>query len=293
MSRHDVICLHTMVGTLAGTEAFFRRVQLESHFGVGHDGEVRQWQDLELVARSNAAGNRRLISIETADRGPGFPDWDTRRDDVPAWTAAQLDSLTELVAWLCERFDIPRVLIPDSRPSRRGVGYHRQGIRGHSDGLVPGGEVWSGAAGKVCPGNRRIAQLPTIIARADAPPTRSSVPQEAATMRYVNLTNDDGSTPTRSAMLTVDPVGRSIVMPTGARVWVQWSAFLPDGGTARVDWLVVTFPGRVQTIDPFDLRHRATGAIELGAGANGVEIRVSGIPRGAAIGFHLDGINHA
>lgn len=290
MNRHDVVCLHTMVGTLAGTEAYFRRVELESHFGVGPDGEILQWQDLELVARSNGAGNHRLISVETADRGPGFPDWDTAGDNVPAWTAAQVEGLGRLVAWLCARFDIPCAPIPDSLPTRRGIGYHRQGIRGnYPDGLRPGGEEWSRATGKVCPGNRRIAQVPAVIARA----ATILGTGEATTMRYVNLTNDDGSTPTRSAMLSVDPVGRSIVLPPGARAWVQWSAFLPDGGVVRVDWLVATFPGRTQPFDPFELRHRSTGAIELEAGANGVEIRVSGIPKGAAIGFHLDGINHA
>lgn len=112
-------------------------------------------------------------------------------------------------------------------------------------------------------------------------------------MRQVSLRNDDGTTPTRSAILTVDPVGRSIVMPFGARAWLQWSAFLPDGGTARVDWFVVTFAGRTQSFAPFDLQHRSSGAIELEAGAHGVELRISAIPQGAAVGVHLDGINHA
>lgn len=112
-------------------------------------------------------------------------------------------------------------------------------------------------------------------------------------MRYVNLTNDDGTTPIRSAVLTIDTVARSIVMPPGSRAWVQWNAFLPDGGVARVDWFVATFPGRIQQFDPFDLRHRTSGGTELEAGTNAVEIRVTGIPKGAAIGVHLDGINHA
>jgi hypothetical protein len=33
-------------------------------------------------------------------------------------------------------------------------------------GLVPGGEVWTTSPGKVCPGDRRISQIPQIIERA-------------------------------------------------------------------------------------------------------------------------------
>lgn len=111
--------------------------------------------------------------------------------------------------------------------------------------------------------------------------------------RHVTLTNDAGTTPIRSAVLTIDPVGRSIVLPPGARAWVQWSAFLPGGGAARVDRLVVISPGRERPVDPFELRHRDAGAIELEPGAHAVELRVSGLPTGAAVGFHLDGTGHA
>lgn len=48
--------------------------------------------------------------------------------------------------------------------------------------------------------------------------------EEPVRMRYVNLDNPDGSTPKRGACLTVDPIGASLVMPTGSRAWVQWRA---------------------------------------------------------------------
>lgn len=57
------------------------------------------------------------------------------------------------------------------RTSRRddtGVGYHRLGvplIAGGQDGW-PDGEVWTTSPGKPCPGDRRIAQVPGIVARA-------------------------------------------------------------------------------------------------------------------------------
>lgn len=179
---HDIICLHTMVGSLDGTDRYFRQNGYggtESHFGVGHDGTTYQWQDLEHTADANLDGNGRCISIETADMGAGFPVWDTRGDQVPAWTAAQVEAIARLVAWLCARYRIPCELIPDSRPGRRGVGWHRLGV---DPWRVDGGERWSSARGKVCPGDRRIAQIPAVVARArqllNAPPPRPNPPED-------------------------------------------------------------------------------------------------------------------
>lgn len=176
MARHDIVCLHTMVGYLSSTDAMFRRggwSGTESHFGVGGkwggdearnlDGVVYQWQDTGWTADANLDGNRRIISIETADNAPGLA------KDIQDWTPKQLDAIARIVAWACRTHDIPPVLIPDSKPGRRGIGYHRQGCE-HSLGpgkvpgfLVVGGERWSNAKGKECPGPRRIAQIKTII----------------------------------------------------------------------------------------------------------------------------------
>jgi hypothetical protein len=188
ISAHDIVCLHTMAGSLAGTAATFAVGGLsgtESHFGIGARGEVVQWQDLMFRADANLDGNHRLISIETADKGAPFPDWEG--SDVPAWTRAQVDSIVELVAWLCGRLDIPATLIPDSRPDRRGIGYHRQGIPGSfRDGLVPSGERWSDDFGKVCPGDRRIRQLKRTV------------------MRRVSATLADGPAGAETAVVRVD-----------------------------------------------------------------------------------------
>lgn len=168
MSAHDIICLHTMVGSLSGTDAMFKKNGYggtESHFGVGHQGIVYQWQDLEYTADANYQGNRTVISIETADYGEGpFGDWDTRGDNVPPWTPAQIETNAQIIAWCCKKYNIPCILIPDTKPGRRGIGYHAQGVPGNE--LVPGGIIWSIAKGKVCPGRKRIAQIPTVIARA-------------------------------------------------------------------------------------------------------------------------------
>lgn len=168
MTRPDIVCLHTMVGYLSSTDTMFKRkgyTGTESHFGVGGkwgrsdiahklDGVVYQWQDTSRQADANGMGNDRLISIETADNAPDFP------RDLEPWTPRQLDALVKLVAWCCRTHDIPPVLIPDSRPGRRGIGYHKQGC---DPWRVEGGELWSSAYAKECPGPARIEQVKTII----------------------------------------------------------------------------------------------------------------------------------
>jgi len=187
---HDIICYHTMVGTLPGTDAMFRAGGYrgnESHFGVGGDGTTYQWQHTDYQADANLNGNRRIVSIETADMGPEFPVWDARDGaQVPAWTPAQVEELAVITAALAVYYDIPLQLIPDSRPERRGVGYHRLGCDPYR---VPGGELWSAAPGKVCPGDRRIAQVPHVIELARQIAAGSTLPTPTAedTMDLIEL----------------------------------------------------------------------------------------------------------
>ncbi len=152
MTRHDIVCLHTMVGNLTSTDRMFRANGwggTESHFGVGgkwgdgRDGEIIQWQDTDFRADANLDGNPRVISIETGDNAP------RSASDIGPWTPKQIDAIVRIIVWACKTYDIPAVLIPDSKPGRRGIGYHRQGCE-HSRGvgtvpgfLLPGGERWS------------------------------------------------------------------------------------------------------------------------------------------------------
>jgi hypothetical protein len=169
MARHDIICLHTMVGYLTSTDTMFRKqgyTGVESHFGVGgkwgsdvnrsqnRDGLIYQWVDTTYRADANLDGNHRLISIETADNAP------QKASDIESWTPKQVRSIITLVAALCRAYDIPAELVPDSKPGRRGIAYHRQGI---NPWRVDGGETWSNSRGKECPGDRRIAQIKNEI----------------------------------------------------------------------------------------------------------------------------------
>jgi hypothetical protein len=176
MVRHDIVCLHTMVGNLTSTDRMFHQngwTGTESHFGIGgpwgdhRDGEIVQWQDTEFTADANLDGNRRIISIETGDNAP------KRAADIAPWTDRQLSAIVDVTVWACKTYNIPAVLVPDSGPGRRGIAYHRLGVQ-HSGGthpagfLQPGGERWSTSVGKECPGPARIAQIPGIVAKVRA-----------------------------------------------------------------------------------------------------------------------------
>lgn len=236
MRAWDIICLHTMVGSLYGTDVYFKSGGYggtESHFGVGHDGETFQWQDLDYSADANYRGSNHIISIETADLGPGFPKWNTNDGRaVPAWTDAQIDRLADLVAWSCHTFNIPPILIPDSKPGRRGIGYHRQGVPGY---VVPGGELWSTARGKVCPGDRRIAQIPLVIDKArrilgspSPSPSRPQTTEDDMGVQIFEVPPSQHIQPKRIAI----PVGSASGII--AQAWITGVCNGPDKATARV-----------------------------------------------------------
>lgn len=241
MTAHDIVCLHTMVGYLTSTDPYFRVTNgigfagTESHYGVGGkwgpdlggalDGASWQWQDRAFSADANLDGWDRVISIETADNAPRYP------SDIEAWTPAQIEELAQILAWestaaahaacppswRCHQVGIPLELIPDTKPGRRGVGYHRQGVDPYR---VDGGERWSTSYGKACPGDRRIAQIPAVLARArqiiagDPPASPPPLPEETdmptaqivtiPPAEYETVTDDAGATVER---LVVDDKG--------------------------------------------------------------------------------------
>lgn len=160
--KRDIICLHTMVGTLPGSWSWANGSgRAYWHFGTGGDGQCWQCHPLEYRSASNLYGNPYVIPIENADMGVGFGPWNGQCGSVPPLTTAQIDALVPLIAYLCRRYAIPAEFIPDTRAGRRGIAWHRQGIEGWPE--WNGGLIWSSAAGKCCPDNARIHQLKTII----------------------------------------------------------------------------------------------------------------------------------
>ena len=158
------LILHTAVSDQTSLFSYFNvRGRATSHFYVAHDGTVEQYIDTDYHSTANLDGNRDSITVESQDRGGPFPAWDANGGDVPAWTVEQVEALAALAVWAHEVHGLSLRALASARPGTRGIGYHRQGI---DPWRIDGGESWSEATGKVCPGDRRIAQIPHIITRA-------------------------------------------------------------------------------------------------------------------------------
>ncbi|PZF84150.1 peptidoglycan recognition protein family protein [Jiangella anatolica] len=151
------VCLHVAVSEGSSLYSFFSGAAVCSHFYVRKDGTVEQYVDTKYQAPANLYGNKSLISVETQGG--------VRNADSEPWTAAQVESLAKICAWANQTHGIPLVQMPDSKPTTKGVGYHRLGVDPYR---VDGGEKWSNAYGKVCPGAAKIKQVPAVIARARA-----------------------------------------------------------------------------------------------------------------------------
>jgi len=168
VTRHDTsmvarrFVFHTAVSGASSLFPFFNQPgNATSHFYVRADGTIEQYVSTAYRAPAQLEGNHDCISVETQDMGPAFPSWSG--SDVPAWSPAQLTALTQMSAWVAQVHGIPLTLLPDSIKGRAGFGYHRLGV---NPWRVSSGELWSNATGKVCPGDRRIAQIPGILAAA-------------------------------------------------------------------------------------------------------------------------------
>lgn len=145
------VVLHVDAGGAESLHGWFNNPasQASSQFYVKYDGTVEQYMDSDRVAWTQREGNATCVGIETQGKGDG------------AWTEAQMQALENLVRWLCDHYGLPKVDMVNSRPSSRGIGMHRYGI---APWRVAGGQTW-GPAGKVCPGNRRVEQFPTLVSR--------------------------------------------------------------------------------------------------------------------------------
>lgn len=168
--QKDLLSLHTCVGPGLGTWNYFNTGAggrgVYSHIivcgiwgsdaGKNVDGLALQMQDTNLRAAANLDGNWHIISVETADNAAR---------PIAPWTAAQQTTLVNIMVDAHRIDGIPLVLVPDSKPGRRGISYHRQGCNPYR---VAGGELWSTSFGKDCPTQARINQIPGLIARARA-----------------------------------------------------------------------------------------------------------------------------
>ena len=155
--------LHSIVApwTPERTYEYWRdSTNLESHFGLGYDGNLAQYIGTETRADATGAANRRAdgtgaVSIETASN--------TKASDP--WTDAQVDALIKLGVWLHQHHGIP--LRVCRTPSDPGFGYHRLFKEWNPDAHA-------------CPGDARVEQFhrvvfPGIVARATG---QTTTPEE-------------------------------------------------------------------------------------------------------------------
>jgi hypothetical protein len=168
--RPTQFIVHSIIApwTAKRTYEYWRdSTNLESHFGLGYEGDLAQYIGTETRADANYQANRRpdgtgAVSIETASNTKG----------TDPWTAAQVEKLIQLGVWLHQKHGIPlRICRTASDP---GYGYHRL----HS--------AWA-VSGTSCPGDARVKQFrevvfPGIVARAKGQtPTPPKEPDMAVT----------------------------------------------------------------------------------------------------------------
>lgn len=136
------LVLHTMVGDLPGTTAWFNdpAAQASAHFGVSQLGAIHQFGPVgkSWAAWAEAAGNMAWYSVEMADNGnPANP-----------LTTEQVTAAAQLLEVLSRFAGFPLQVTDD---------VNGQGLITHGDG----GSAWGGHPD--CPGPVRKAQRPAIV----------------------------------------------------------------------------------------------------------------------------------
>lgn len=138
------------------------------HHYLNKEGKLYQYFDHNVSAACQRDGNRwydsnqdryeGFISLESWD-GAGtsvWPDYNTNHSGGPAWNKAQVDSIVKLIVFLNKQYGVP--IVKATGPQGAGIGFHRQ-FTGKGDDIR-----WN--TSHACPGNKRAAQVPGIIAAA-------------------------------------------------------------------------------------------------------------------------------
>lgn len=145
-----VLVIHVMVGTLKGTESYFKNsTSLESHFGLGCtqcgadlDGALWQWIPLDRTADANYHANPFAWSVETCDHYTGGTYTN------PGFSVKQQATLIRLGKWFNAEWGVPLRQCPAWNAS--GFGWHA---------MWGAPSQWTNVAGKTCPNSTRVRQL--------------------------------------------------------------------------------------------------------------------------------------
>lgn len=171
------VILHVAESESTSIHGWFNNptARASSHFYVARDGSIEQYVDTDYIAWTSSEGNTDSIGVETQGRAAG------------PWTPEQCAALARIIAWAHRTHGVPLRLMASSKSTEAGVGWHRLGVDGHFPALPSmlagrgqrgGGEKWSSARGKSCPGDDRIPQIPGILdaAKALTAPAPKSAP---------------------------------------------------------------------------------------------------------------------
>lgn len=178
------VILHTSASkSLTSLYGWFSNsnTKASSHFHIAFDGTVEQYIDTDHVSWASGEGNNDSISIET------------QGDGTEKWTNEQITSIIGILRWANKTHGVPLDQMDSSRVGTKGIGWHRLGVDGKWFPSLPsilagrtqrgGGEKWSSASGKVCPGDLRIQQIPGIIAQAKNTPTTTTTTTTTYTVK--------------------------------------------------------------------------------------------------------------
>lgn len=156
--RTDGIILHVAASEAASLHGWFSnpKASASSHLYVRYDGTVEQYIDLDHISWASARGDNRCISVETQGQASG------------KWTKEQVHALARIIRETSAHYKYPLRMMGSSAASERGVGWHVLGVpasRSQKKAGVSqtGGELWSSAPGKVCPGPERVPQIREIV----------------------------------------------------------------------------------------------------------------------------------
>lgn len=215
IQANHVFIVHTMVGSLLGTDSYFRQgaVGLESSLGiggkydpVGYDGAIFQWMYLNDRADANYEANGYAFSVETSD---GSNAQNPNRW-LERWSPLQAESIAQAAAAWCLVTGNPSHLVNRAHSSVHGIGHHRIGTVPY---VKPGDDYWSppSQGARACPGQPRIDQLTfEVIPRVQAilnslsvtvPPTPDPIEDDMALDDVVGQANDGRNVTVREALL--------------------------------------------------------------------------------------------
>lgn len=168
-SRTDLLVNHVAGGEARSLHPWFMnpRARASSHLYILRKGRPEQYVDLDMVAWGNGAANSRSIIVETQGGAAG------------EWNDHQVRELIKFWVYIHRHYGVPLRAVTTSKSYERGIAHHRLGVpatyaqkrRGVSQ---TGGELWSSAVGKVCPGPDRIRQIPGMVAQAQKQAARKA-----------------------------------------------------------------------------------------------------------------------